>query len=158
MAEKTKLTKAGLNKLQDELSTLVHVTREQVKQQLAEARAQGDLSENADYDAARGKQAEVEGRIKEIEDILANYDLIEENSKNSTKVGLGSTVTVRYVDLDKESTYMIVGSVEADALNNKISNESPLGAALIGNVVGKEVEVKVNNKIFKVLITKIEIK
>ena len=158
MAEKTKLTKAGLNKLQDELSTLVHVTREQVKQQLAEARAQGDLSENADYDAARGKQAEVEGRIKEIEDILANYDLIEENSKNSNKVGLGSTVTVRYVDLDKESTYMIVGSVEADALNNKISNESPLGAALIGNVVGKEVEVKVNNKIFKVLITKIEIK
>ena len=158
MAEKTKLTKAGLNKLQDELSTLVHVTREQVKQQLAEARAQGDLSENADYDAARGKQAEVEGRIKEIEDILANYDLIEENSKNSNKVGLGSTVTVRYVDLDKERTYMIVGSVEADALNNKISNESPLGAALIGNVVGKEVEVKVNNKIFKVLITKIEIK
>ena len=157
MAEKTKLTKAGLKKLQDELSTLVHETREQVKVQLAEARAQGDLSENADYDAARAKQAEVEGRIKEIEDILANYDLIEENNKNSSKVGLGSTITVKYLDLNKEDTYMIVGSVEADALHNKISNESPLGSALIGKSVGDVVEVKAA-KIFKVEIIKIEIK
>ena len=158
MAEKTKLTKAGLKKLQDELDTLVQVTREQVKHQLAEARAQGDLSENADYDAARARQTEVEGRIKEIEDILGNYELIDESSKNASKVGLGSTVTVKYLDLDQEKTFMIVGSVETDPLHGKISNASPLGAALMNKTLGDVLDVKGPTKSYKVEIVKIEIK
>lgn len=158
MAEKTKLTKAGLKKLQDELETLVQETREQVKHQLAEARAQGDLSENADYDAARARQAEVEGRIKEIEDILGNYELIDESSKNASKVGLGSTVTVKYLDLNQEKTFMIVGSVETDPLHGKISNASPLGAALMNKTLGDVLDVKGPTKSYKVEITKIEIK
>ena len=158
MAEKTKLTKAGLKKLQDELNTLVQDTREQVKHQLAEARAQGDLSENADYDAARARQAEVEGRIKEIEDILGNYELIDETSKNASKVGLGSTVTVKYLDLNQEKTFMIVGSVETDPLHGKISNASPLGAALMNKTLGDVLDVKGPTKSYKVEIVKIEIK
>ena len=158
MAEKTKLTKAGLKKLQDELETLVQETREQVKHQLAEARAQGDLSENADYDAARARQAEVEGRIKEIEDILGNYELIDESSKNASKVGLGSTVTVKYLDLNQEKTFMIVGSVETDPLHGKISNASPLGAALMNKTLGDVLDVKGPTKSYKVEIVKIEIK
>ena len=158
MADKQKLTKAGYKKLQDELKYLVDEAREEVKRQLAEARAQGDLSENADYDAARGKQAEVEGRIKEIENILANADIIEESKASTKKVGLGSTVTIRYVDEDrKDQSFMIVGTVESDPVNGKISNSCPLGEALVGKTVGDIVEVKAI-KTYKVEIVKIEIK
>ena len=158
MADKQKLTKAGYKKLQEELKYLVDVAREEVKRQLAEARAQGDLSENADYDAARGKQAEVEGRIKEIENILANADIIEESKASTKKVGLGSTVTIRYVDEDrKDQSFMIVGTVESDPVNGKISNSCPLGEALVGKTVGDIVEVKAI-KTYKVEILKIEIK
>ena len=142
MADKQKLTKAGYKKLQDELKYLVDEAREEVKRQLAEARAQGDLSENADYDAARGKQAEVEGRIKEIENILANAEIIEEGKGNSKKVGLGSTVTIRFLDNNKEASYMIVGTVESDPFNHKISNACPLGEALIGKSLGDIIDVK----------------
>ena len=121
MADKQKLTKAGYKKLQDELKYLVDVAREEIKVQLAEARAQGDLSENADYDAARAKQAEVEGRIKEIENIIANAEIIEEGKANTKKVGLGSTVTIRFLENNKEVSYMIVGTVESDPVNGKIS-------------------------------------
>lgn len=157
MAEKQKLTKAGYKKLQEELQYLVNDVREEVKRQLAEARAQGDLSENADYDAARGKQAEVEGRIKEIENILANADVIEEGKASTKKVGLGSTVTIRFVDNGKEASYMIVGTVESDPVNGKISNSCPLGEALVGKTVGDIVEVKAI-KTYKVEILKIEVK
>ena len=157
MAEKQKLTKAGYKKLQEELQYLVNDVREEVKRQLAEARAQGDLSENADYDAARSKQAEVEGRIKEIENILANADVIEESKASTKKVGLGSTVTIRFVDNGKEASYMIVGTVESDPVNGKISNSCPLGEALVGKTVGDIVEVKAI-KTYKVEILKIEIK
>ena len=157
MADKQKLTKAGYKKLQDELSYLVNEAREEVKRQLAEARAQGDLSENADYDAARGKQAEVEGRIKEIENILANADIIEEGRTSTKKVGLGSTVTIRFLENGKEASYMIVGTVESDPVNGKISNSCPLGEALVGRTVGDVVEVKAI-KTYKVEVLKIEIK
>ena len=157
MADKQKLTKAGYKKLQEELKYLVDVAREEVKRQLAEARAQGDLSENADYDAARGKQAEVEGRIKEIENILANSEIIEEGKTSTKKVGLGSTVTIKFVDNGKEVSYMIVGTVESDPVNGKISNSCPLGEALVGKNVGDIVEVKAI-KTYKVEILKIEIK
>ena len=157
MADKQKLTKAGYKKLQEELKYLVDEAREEVKRQLAEARAQGDLSENADYDAARGKQAEVEGRIKEIENILANSEIIEEGKTSTKKVGLGSTVTIKFVDNGKEVSYMIVGTVESDPVNGKISNSCPLGEALVGKTVGDIVEVKAI-KTYKVEIVKIEIK
>ena len=160
MADKQKLTKAGYKKLQEELKYLVDVAREEVKRRLAEARAQGDLSENADYDAARGKQAEVEGRIKEIENILANAEIIEEGKASTKKVGLGSlgsTVTIKFVDNGKEASYMIVGTVESDPVNGKISNSCPLGEALVGKTVGDIVEVKAI-KNYKVEIVKIEIK
>ena len=141
MAEKTKLTKAGYKKLEEELRYLIDVVRDEVKRELAEARAQGDLSENADYDAARGKQAEVEARIKEIEATLNNAEILEENNK-SNKVGLGSTVTVKFIEMNKEAEYMIVGSIESDPFNGKISSSCALGEAILGKVVGDIVEVK----------------
>ena len=143
MAEKTKLTKAGKIKLEEELRFLIEEEREKVKTQLAEARAQGDLSENADYDAARNRQAEVEGRIKEIENILANAEIIDEGGKRkSNKVALGSTITIKNVSTGVEQTFMIVGTVESDPFNGKISNACPLGEALIGASVGDIIDVK----------------
>ena len=151
------LTCNSLSHIKEELRNLIEVVRDDVKRQLAEARAQGDLSENADYDAARNRQAEVEGRIKEIENILANADIIEEGKASTKKVGLGSTVTIRFVDNGKEVSYMIVGTVESDPVNGKISNSCPLGEALVGKNVGDIVEVKAI-KTYKVEILKIEIK
>ncbi len=143
MADKTKLTRAGKQKLEEELRNLIEVVRDDVKRQLAEARAQGDLSENADYDAARNRQAEVEGRIKEIENILSNAEIIdEEGKKRSNKIALGTTVTIKFLNNDKEQTFMIVGTVESDPFNQKISNACPLGEALIGKTLGDVVEVK----------------
>ncbi len=142
MAEKIKLTKAGYKKLEEELRYKIDIERDEVKRQLADARAQGDLSENADYDAARSKQAEVEGRIKEIEEILNNCEIISEGSGKSNKVGLGSTVTLKYLETGKEATYMIVGTVESDPFNGKISNSCALGEAIMGKTVGDVIEVK----------------
>lgn len=141
MAEKTKLTKAGYKKLEEELRYLIDVARDEVKRELAEARAQGDLSENADYDAARGKQAEVEARIKEIEATLNNAEIIEENSK-SNRVGLGSTVTLKLIEKNEEKTFMIVGSIESNPFEGKISSSCALGEAILGKLVGDIIEVK----------------
>ena len=157
MADKIKLTKVGKEELERELRKLIDVEREEVKKQLAEARAQGDLSENADYDAARNRQAEVEGRIKEIEDILSNSELISDeksSKKKGDKVALGSTVTIRFLETGKEEKYMIVGTVESDPFSNKISNACPLGEALIGKAVGEVVDVKAK-KNYKVEVVKI---
>ncbi len=156
MAEKTQLTKEGYKKLEDELRNLIDFVREDVKKQLAEARAQGDLSENADYDAARARQAEVEGRITQIEAILANAEIISDkkNAKGEKKVGLGSTVEVEYLDGSKKATYTIVGTVESDPFNGKISNASPFGAALIGKKEGDEIEIKAG-KTFSIKVLKI---
>ena len=143
MANKVELTKKGKKELEQEYQNLINVVRDEVKQQLAEARAQGDLSENADYDAARDRQAQVEARIKEIENILANAVIIdEENRKKGNKISLGSTVTIKFLANGKEESYMIVGTVESDPFNHKISNQCPLGVALIGHGLGDVVEVK----------------
>ena len=144
MAEKTALTREGKRKLEEEYEILINVTRDEVKRQLAEARAQGDLSENADYDAARNRQSEVEGRIKQIENILANCVIIDEDTskKKSNKIALGSTVTVKFLNNGKIEQFMIVGTIESDPFNHKISNASPLGEALIGKTVGDIVDVK----------------
>ena len=158
MVDKVVLTKAGKEELERELRELIDNTREEVKRQLTEARAQGDLSENADYDAARNRQAEVEGRIKEIENILSNADIIDDETKakkGGNKVALGSTVTIRFVESGKEGKYMIVGTVESDPFNNKISNACPLGEALIGKVVGDVVDVKGPKNVYKVEVLKI---
>ena len=155
MAEKTKLTKEGYKKLEEELDYLIHVVSEEVKIQLAEARAQGDLSENADYDAARNKQAEVEARIKEIEYILNNCEIISDSGKNKNKISLGSTVTLLFIEKGTEDTFMLVGTVEADPFNKKISIASPLGEALIGKTTGDIVDIK-SNKPYKGQVIKFE--
>jgi len=134
-----KLTHQGLLDLQVEIERLKTEDRKRNLEALKEARAQGDLSENADYDAARDEQAQIEARIKEIEGILKNYELIKEDHTN--KVNIGKTVVIKVGDLP-EQTYTIVGSLEADPLNNKISNESPIGKGIIGSKKGKTVAVK----------------
>lgn len=136
------LTKDGVKKLKDELRHLIDVERPEVIEQLTFARSQGDLSENADYDAARSRQAEVEGRIKQIEDILATAKVIEDKPKNTKCVSIGAKVSIRDVNSNRENTYTIVGTVEANPFAGKISNDSLLGSALIGKQVGDIVAVK----------------
>lgn len=142
------LTKEGLDKLNAEYRNLIDVERPAVIEALQNARAMGDLSENADYDAARNKQAEIEGRIKEIEHILANVKIVDETKKSKT-IQLSNVVTYLDLELDKEFTVKIVSSIEADpvsdAKNLKVSNECPLGLALLGHKVGDEVTVKANS-------------
>ncbi len=137
------VTEEGLQKLQDEYHNLVHVVREEVKAELAEARSQGDLSENADYDAARDKQSQVESRIAELENMLTpgHYVIIEKKTGRSKTVSIGSTVTLLFLDTNEEEKYTIVGSTEADPLNGKLSNETPLARAILDKKVGAEVEV-----------------
>lgn len=149
------LTQKGLEELKEELDDLINVKRPANIQSIKEARALGDLSENADYDAARNEQAVLEGRIKKIEQMLENYEIIEETSKD--KVGLGSTVSIRYIDEDDESDeYMIVGSQEADPFASKISNESPIAKALMNHKVGETVTVESPNGSYQVEITEIK--
>ena len=133
------LTSQGYLELEEELNELKNVRRPKVIEAIKDARSQGDLSENADYDAARTEQAEVEGRIKELEFMLANATIIEKN--NSHLVDVGSTVTIKYVDDDEEEVYHIVGRMEADPFENKISNESPIGKAIINKSEGDTVEI-----------------
>ena len=152
--EKFQLTKEGVAKLEAEYRYLLDVERPAVTKELVEARALGDLSENADYDAAREGQARIESRIKEIELILSNYELI--NEKISTKVvQIGSSVTIKMLDFDEEEKYEIVGVIEANPLENKISNEAPLAKAILGHKVGEVVEVEVA-KPYKVEIVSID--
>lgn len=149
------LTQKGLDELKMELDDLINVKRPANIQSIKEARALGDLSENADYDAARNEQAVLEGRIKKIEQMLENYEIIEEASKD--KVSLGSTVSIRYIDEDDETDeYMIVGSQEADPFASKISNESPIAKALMTHKVGEIVTVESPNGSYQVEITEIK--
>lgn len=130
--EKVYLTAEGLLELEEELAHLKDVRRPEVIKALKDARALGDLSENADYDAARDEQAQIEGRILELEKLLEKAHVIEKKSTN--EVSLGVTVKVEYIDDDDEmEEYRIVGSKEADPSNNKISNESPLAKAIMGH-------------------------
>lgn len=141
--EKIQLTLEGKAKLEKELDTLINVERPKNIEDIQAARAQGDLSENADYDAARKEQARIEGRIQEIKNMLENAKIIDVTPTSSKVVSLGSTVTILDLSDNEEATYRIVGTVESDPDNGLISNSSPLGAALIGYGVGDEVVVKV---------------
>lgn len=142
MNNKFKLTQEGLANLQEELKHLTEVARVENIRALQEARAQGDLSENADYDAARDEQSRIAGRISVIENILKNYELIDEEANN-----LGKWVKVEFIGLEDEDDdpvqiYKIVGTLEADPLQQLISNESPLGSAIVNHGVGEQVYVK----------------
>ncbi len=151
------LTKEGLEDLKNELDELVNVKRPANIQAIKEARALGDLSENADYDAARNEQAVLEGRIKKIESMLENYEIIEEVSNGT--VGIGSTVSIKYVDDDDEDDgdeYKIVGSQEADPFVGKISNESPIAQAIMNHKVGDVITVESPNGYYQIEITDIK--
>ena len=152
--KKTLLTIEGLAELRNELDELINVKRPANLKAIKEARALGDLSENADYDAAKNDQAELEGRIKRIEKMLENYEIIEKTT--SDKVGLGSTVEIKYVDDDEVDEYKIVGSQEADPFMSKISNESPIAKALLNKKIGDIVEVDSPNGVYKIEITSIK--
>ena len=132
MAEKKTLTYAGLKELEDELQYLKVEKRQDIAQKLKEARAQGDLSENAEYDAAKDEQRDIEARIETIEQILKNAEVIDEDEIDLTKISIGCSVRLNDKAENEEVTYNIVGSTEANFLKGKISNESPLGIALIG--------------------------
>lgn len=142
MANKHILTYTGLKELEEELQDLKVVKRKEVAEKIKEARAQGDLSENAEYDAAKDEQSDMEKRIEEIEKILKNAEVIDEEQVDLDKISIGCIVRLLDKDFDEEVTYRIVGSTEADILKNKISNECPLGVALIGKMVGETVEVE----------------
>ena len=141
-AKKRLLTYAGLKAIEDELENLKVVKRKEVAGKIKEAREQGDLSENAEYDAAKDEQRDIETEIAELEAILANCEVIQDNDKNKDVVKMESVVVLHDVEFDEDIEYTIVGSSEADSLNNKISNESPLGAAMLGKKVGDIVKVE----------------
>ncbi len=142
MAEKkVVLTYDGLKKLEDELQELKIVKRKAVAEKIKEARSQGDLSENAEYDSAKEEQAEIEARIITLEKMLRNAEVIDEEEIDHGVINFGSKVKVYDKEFEEEVVYLIVGSAEADPFSQKISNESPLGLALIGKTVGEEVEV-----------------
>lgn len=149
MSEKKNLmTYEGLKKLEDELQDLKVNRRKEVAQKIKEAREQGDLSENAEYDAAKDEQRDIEARIEEIEKILKNAEVADDEF-GAGVINLGSTVTVYDCEFDEELVFKLVGSTEAKSLENKISNEAPLGKALIGKVAGDEVEVETPSGIMK---------
>ena len=153
--EKVLLTKSGVEKLEKERDNLINVERPKVIEELQLARSQGDLSENADYDAARAKQAEVEGRIRQLEAILQNAEIISEVNSKEKKVRLGSTVEILDLSDNSTASYKIVGSVEANPFQGSISNECALGIALVGSKVNDVVTVKAESpydvKVLKIL-------
>ncbi len=140
--KKVVLTHEGLTKLENELHDLKIIRRKEVAEKIKEARGQGDLSENAEYDAAKEEQAEIEARIVVLEKMLRNAEIIMEDEISKDIISAGSKVTIYDYEFDEEVLYTIVGSAEADPMENKISNESPLGSVLIGCKVGDEVIVQ----------------
>lgn len=156
MEEKIILTKEGVRKIEKEREHLINVVRPQVIEELQAARAQGDLSENADYDAARDKQASVEERIKELSYTLDHYTLFDEKKGGVSKVSLGATVTVFDYDDNEEKVYTIAGSLESDPDKNKISNQSPVAKKMEGKKVGDEITIDTGDYSYKIKILKIE--
>lgn len=149
------LTSEGYLELETELNYLKTDKRNEVLNSLKEARALGDLSENAEYDSAREEQAKLEARIKEVEYILEHATIIDDAQTEKDKVTIGSTVSLQYDGDDEIEEYRIVGSQEADPFNNKISNESPIAMAILGKKVGDMAEVDSPNGTYKVKIVKV---
>ena len=149
------LTKDGLKKMQDELENLKTVRRKEVAERLKEAIALGDLSENSEYDDAKNEQAFIEGRIQELTVTLRNVEVISDENKSKSVVQMGSHVVVRDIEEDEEEEYTIVGSAEADPMEGRISNESPVGEAILGKKIGTVVDVLAPAGIIKYKIVKI---
>ena len=141
-AKKHVMTYEGVKQLEDELQDLQVNKRKEIAQKLKEARAQGDLSENAEYDAAKDEQRDIEARIDQIEAILKNVEVVDEDEVDTDKINIGSKVKILDVEFNEEMEYKIVGSTEANSLKGKISNESPVGRALIGAKKGDTVTVE----------------
>lgn len=147
------LTAEGFLELEAELNNLKIIRRPEIIKALKEARAQGDLSENADYDAAREEQAHLEGRIKDLEYKLEHSKIVD--NKSNDKVNLGHTVTIEYVVSGEQEVYKVVGSEEVDPFADEISNESPIGSAIMGKAVGSIIDVASPNGDLKIKINKI---
>lgn len=144
-SKKNLLTYAGLQKYEAELHELKVLKRQEVAQKIKEAREQGDLSENAEYDAAKDEQRDIEARIEELENLLKNAEVVVEAEIELDKINVGCKVKLYDLEFDEEVEYSIVGSTEANSLNGKISNESPVGHALMGRQVGDIVDVETQN-------------
>ena len=154
MAKTVYLTQEGYEDLKKELDDLINIKRPANIKAIKEARALGDLSENAEYDAARNEQAEIEGRIKQLEKMLENVSIITDVGTDT--VSIGNTVSIKYVDDEEEDEYKIVGSQEADPFESKISNESPIAQALFDHKVGDIVTVESPNGNYAVEIIEIK--
>lgn len=151
------LTKEGLEKLQQDLETMKTVRRKEVAERLKQAIGFGDLSENSEYDDAKNEQAFIEGEIQRMEEMLINVVVIEEGAKvEDGSIAIGSKVVIRFVGDDEEEEYKIVGTVEADPMNNRISNESPVGKAIIGHKAGDIVDIEVPNGIVQYEILRVD--
>ena len=156
MEKKNILTYEGLKKYEEELHNLKVIRRQEVAQKIKEAREQGDLSENAEYDAAKDEQRDIEARIEELEKILKNAEVVVEEEVDLDKINIGCNVKVLDIEEDEEIEFHIVGSQEANSLENKISNESPVGKALIGHRVGDTVDIETLSGTFSYKILGIE--
>ena len=155
--KKNLLTYAGLKKLEEELHDLKVVKRKEVAEKIKEAREQGDLSENAEYDAAKDEQRDIEARIEEIEKILKNAEVVVEDEVDLDKISVGCKVKVHDFEFEEDIELKIVGSTEANSLEGKISNESPVGAALLGHKQGEAVEAQgPTGRVIKMTIQAIE--
>jgi len=141
MSEQVMLTEEGFEKLENELDYLENEKRREVAKRIKVAREFGDISENSEYDDAKNEQAFVEGRIKEIKNMLNNAHVVRDEEITDKKVNLGTQVMLHDLDSDEKIRYTLVGSAEADPLNYKISNESPIGKAILGHAIGDQVKV-----------------
>lgn len=153
--EEVLLTRGGLEKLEKELFFLKSVKRKEIAARIKEAITFGDITDNSEYEDAKNEQAFVEGRIITLEKILRRARILEKGDSNNNFVSVGSTVKLKDLDTNREYTYTIVGYAEADPVENKISNESPVGRAILGLKSGEEVEVKVPAGSFKYKILEI---
>lgn len=155
MADELLLTKEGYEKIKNEHEELVSKTRAEVAEKLKEARAFGDLSENAEYDAAKNEQADVEARILKLENMMRSATIVDAATAKKDRVNVGTKVLLKNLKTKKEETYVIVGATEADPFNGKISNDSAVGGGLLGHKTGEKVEIEIPDGSVKYEILKI---
>ena len=148
----TSVTEAGFKKLKDELDYLKNVKRREAAARVGEARSYGDLSENSEYDDAKNEQAKVEAQIAELEETIAHVKIVNHEDINTNVANIGLTVKVLYIDDEEEVEYSLVGSREVDVLNNKISDQSPIGKAIMGTKAGDTITVDIPNGSIKLKI------
>ena len=156
MADQVMLTEEGFEKLENELEYLETEKRREVAKRIKVAREFGDISENSEYDDAKNEQAFVEGRIKEIKNMIRNAHVVKDEEVTDKKVNLGTTVVLQDLDTEEKVRYTLVGSAESDPLNYKISNESPIGKSIIGHKIGDKVTVEIPSGEVKYKIVSIE--